>query len=165
LWPPDPVRQQLFAWAQACHPCTGGRLVRRENLHATVAFLGEIAPSRVVELAALVRETGGERFELVLDRVGYWAQNRIVYAGAAKVPQALSSLAAALTQRLARAGFRTDERPYCAHVTLLRAARKAPDARRIEPLRWRVDAIVLMESIRTDSGLVYRTADRWTLAD
>lgn len=165
LWPPEPVRQALFAWARACHPTTGGRLVQCANLHTTVAFLGEIERGRVAELARLVAEAARLRFELTFDHLGYWPHNRIVYAGTAQTPQPLSALVAALTPRLARAGFRTDERPYFAHVTLLRSARRAPDAIRIQPLRWQVDSIALMESVQVDGQREYRIVDRWTLAD
>jgi 2'-5' RNA ligase len=165
LWPPEAVRSELFGWAQACRASTAGRLVRRENLHATVAFLGEIDRSRLPELASLAQEVVGERFELVLDRVGYWPHNRIVYAAAAVMPAPLSALAGALALRLAAAGFRIEGRPYFAHVTLLRAAHRAPAGVRLAPLRWRVDAIALVQSARSSGGLVYRPLERWTLAD
>lgn len=165
LWPPDPVREQLYVWAQACHASAGGRLVERANLHTTVAFLGEIERGRVAEIARLVAESAGTRFELEFDRLGYWPHNRIVYAGAASTPQPLSAFVAALTLRLARAGFRTDERPHFAHVTLLRAARRAPDAIRVRPLHWPVDSIALMESVQVQGRIEYRMLDRFTLAD
>ena len=164
LWPPEPVRRALFAWGQACRAAAGGRLAGYENLHATLAFLGEIAPDRLASLATLVREAAGRRFELVFDEVGYWPHNRIVYAGATEMPVTLSQLASELRLLLAHAGFRTEERPYRAHVTLLRAARKAPAGICVEPLHWPVDGIVLMESIHGEGGLAYRTVERWTLA-
>lgn len=165
LWPQEPVRRELFAWAQACHPAAGGRLLRRENLHATLAFLGEIERSRLPELSRLAEAVRGARFTLLLDRVGYWPHNRIVYAGAASMPAELSDLSAALTQALAGSGFRTEERPYVAHVTLLRDARRAPPDVAVEPLQWEVDAMVLVESARSEGRVIYRPLQRWTLAD
>jgi 2'-5' RNA ligase len=164
LLPTEAVRDELFGWAQACCASTEGRLVRRENLHATLAFLGEIDRGRLPELALLAQEVAAERFELLLDRIGYWPHNRIVYAAAASVPAPLASMAAALTLCLSRAGFHTEERPYFAHVTLLRAARRAPADVRVASLRWPVDAIALMQSARSAGQLVYRPLGRWTLA-
>jgi len=164
LLPPEAVRDELFGWAQACRVSTGGRLVRRENLHATLAFLGQIDRLRLPELALLAQEVVAERFELLLDRVGYWPHNRIVYAAAASQPAPLAALAADLALRLSRAGFRAEERPYFAHATLLRAARCAPADVRVVPLRWQVDAIALMQSTRSAGRLVYRPLERWTLA-
>jgi 2'-5' RNA ligase len=165
LWPPEAVQDELFGWARACRASTAGRLVRRENLHATLAFLGEIDRGRLPELACLAQAVVGERFELVLDRVGYWPHNRIVYAAPAAMPAPLSALAQALAQRLATAEFRVDERPYFVHVTLLRAAHRAPADVRFAPVRWPVDAIALVQSARSSGQLVYRPLERWTLAD
>jgi 2'-5' RNA ligase len=164
LWPPETVRDELFGWAQACRASAEGRLVRRENLHATLAFLGEIDRGRLPELACLAQGVVGARFELLLDRVGYWPHNRIAYAAPAAMPAPLSALAQALALRLAAAGFRTEERPYFAHVTLLRAARRAPAGVRFAPVRWPVDAIALVQSARSGGRLVYRPLERWTLA-
>jgi 2'-5' RNA ligase len=139
--------------------------VRRENLHATLAFLGEIDRSRLPELATLAQESVAGRFELVLDRIGYWPHNRIVYAAPTLTPEPLRTLAQALALHLAGAGFRTEERPYFAHLTLLRAARRAPAGVCIAPVRWPVDAIALVESARCEGRLVYRPLERWTLAE
>ncbi|MGH8667279.1 MAG: RNA 2',3'-cyclic phosphodiesterase [Burkholderiales bacterium] len=165
LWPPEAVRSALLGWAQACRASTAGRLVRRENLHTTLAFLGEIDRSRLPELAVLAQELVAERFELVLDRVGYWSHNGIVYAAAESMPAPLSALAGALALRLAGAGFRIEERSYFAHVTLLRAARRAPAGVRVASLRWQVDTLALVQSVRSGGRLVYRPLERWTLAD
>ena len=164
LWPSDAERDALCAWAQACHALSGGRLVQRENLHVTVAFLGDIGRSRLPELGPIAERSLAAPFELILDRIGYWPHNRIVYAAAASLPAPLAALTAALTLRLSRAGFRTEERPYFAHVTLLRAARQAPAGVRVAPLRWPVDAIALMQSAHCAGQLVYRPLGRWTLA-
>lgn len=164
LWPSAAIRDELFGWAESCQASSEGRLVRRENLHATLAFLGEIDRGRLRELASLAREVVGESFELVLDRVGYWPHNRIVYAAPASVPAPLSLLATVLALRLAEAGWRTEARAYFAHVTLLRAARRAPADVRVAPLRWRVDDIALVHSTRSSGRLAYRPLERWTLA-
>jgi 2'-5' RNA ligase len=165
LWPPEAVRDELSGWAEACRASAAGRLVRRENLHATLAFLGEIDRGRLPELACIAQAVACERFDLLLDRVGYWPHNRIVYAAPAAMPAPLVALAQALAQRLATAGFRVEERPYFAHVTLLRAARRAPDAARFTPVHWPVEAIALVQSARSGGRLVYRPLERWTLAD
>lgn len=165
LWPPDEVRYGLFDWARTCQAKSEGRLVALRNLHATLAFLGEVDGSRLPELAALARASVGERFELLLDRVGYWPHNRIVYAGVESMPAPLLALQAELTQRLRAAAFRTEDRPYFAHVTLLRAAHRLPAEVRVEPLHWEVDALTLVESAREEGRVVYRPLQRWTLAD
>jgi RNA 2',3'-cyclic 3'-phosphodiesterase len=163
LWPSPATRDQLFAWAQACRPSSGGRAVRCDDLHATLAFLGEVERSRLPELLALPDEIACPRFECVLDRIGYWRHNGVVCAGTSRPPPLLSAFAASLAQRLARSGFRTEDRPYVPHVTLLRDVRRAPAEPRIEPLCWNVDTIVLAESAQSGGRLLYRPLQRWTL--
>ena len=163
FWPSLAVRDELTAWAQACLPSSGGRLVRHDNLHATLAFLGEIERSRLPELLALPDEIACSRFELILDRIGYWRHNSVVYAGASRPPPRLPAFAASLAQRLAQSGFRTEDRPYVPHVTLLRDARRAPEDMHMEPLCWNVDTIVLAESAQSGGRLLYRPLQRWTL--
>ena len=165
LWPPDDVRDALFGWARACHATCRGRLVRRENLHVTLAFLGETARARLPELAAILAQVRAPQFDLVLDRLGYWPHNRIVYGGTSAMPPALVALAAGLGSRLRDAGFRGDDRPYVAHVTLLRHAQRGPEDTRVEPVAWHVGELVLVESLRTDSGQDYRPLQRWTLGN
>ena len=163
LWPSDAERDALFAWAQACHAASGGRLVLRENLHVTVAFLGDVERSRLPELGPIAERSLGAPFALVLDRIGYWPYNRIVHAAATRTPAPLAALCATLTQALAQAGFRTEARPYRPHATLLRDARSAPAAVPVEPLVWPVGALVLAESARSQRGQLYRPLQRWTL--
>lgn len=163
LWPPDAVRDSLFEWARTCQVQTRGRLVERSNLHMTLAFLGMVERERQKAVFALAARLKGSCFELVFDRIGYWPHNRIVYAGTRRVPPALTELATELSRGLAQAGFATEERPYVAHVTLVRDTALAPARIAASPLTWQVDAMALVESRHEHAGLVYRTLERWTL--
>ena len=163
LWPGERERDALHAWAQTCHAAAGGRLVPRENLHVTLAFLGAVEAERLPQLSAIAAQVRGAGFDLDLDRIGYWPHNRILHAGASAIPPALSALAESLAAALAPAGFRTEARAYHPHVTLLRDAPAAPAGVRIDAMRWRVDAFVLAESARAQGRLRYRPLQRWTL--
>jgi 2'-5' RNA ligase len=163
LWPDTALRRALGAWVERLHPACGGRATPMANLHATLAFLGEVAPQAGEALTALLPPSGCGAFELVLDRVGYWRHNRIVYAAPSTQPACLDALAQNLARALRAQGLRCEERPYAAHVTLLRDARD-PGVQAIEPLTWRVREIALVESLRAGPRLVYRPLRRWTLA-
>jgi 2'-5' RNA ligase len=163
LWPTDAVRDTLFEWAQSCQAQTQGRLVERFNLHATLAFLGMVERERHAAALALAARLNGRPFALVLDRIGYWPHNRIVYAGTRRMPPALTELAAELSRGLAAAGFALEERPYVAHVTLVRDGARAPAPIAASPLTWQVEDMVLVESLHEHARLVYRPLQRWTL--
>lgn len=163
LWPDDPIRAELSRWSERCRPGSGGRPTRVANLHATLAFLGEVDPARLPALVRIGARLRSAPFELYLDRVAYWPRNRIVYAGASQPPQTLDALARSLNMHLSEAGQRVDQRPYALHLTLLRDAHAPPVVRDIEPLLWRVNHMVLVESVRADGGQVYRPLHRFML--
>ena len=164
LWPDALVRERLTQWTLDCGGHCGGRATQPENLHATLAFLGEVEPTAVtslVELAAGLRATA---FDLAVDALAYWPHNRIVYAACSESPAALRMLAAAMRAELSALGFRTDARPYTAHVTLLRNARRAPPDAPVTPIHWQVREIALVQSLRQDGKLAYQPIERFTLA-
>ena len=164
LWPDDGVRDALHREAQRLHRNCGGRVMRRENVHLTLVFVGDVAVERLDELKAVAGTICGSSFELVLDRLGYWRHNRIVWASPLTVPEALRELVSSLEDRLKHAGFEFDERPYAPHITLLRDAR-APGVPAPLHLDWPVADFVLVESARSDQGSAYRVLARWNLGD
>lgn len=162
-WPDAATQRELGRWAQAAGRECGGRATRRENIHLTLVFLGNVAAARLDELKTAAAGIAGGCCELAVDRLGYWPHNRIVWAGTSVTPPSLESLAATLTQALATAGFAFDRRPYVPHVTLVRKARRAPSFAP-RPLLWRVEEFALVRSGRDDRGSRYEVAERWRLA-
>ena len=163
IWPGAAARERLYAHAQALHKDCGGRVMRRDNLHLTLVFLGNVARARIAQIEALAAGCVAPRFELALDTTGYWRHNRIVWAGTAAVPAPLGALVASLEGALAAAGFEFDRRPYAPHLTLIRNAREprrlpAPGA------AWPVAEFTLVESVREAHGARYAAIARWPLA-
>jgi 2'-5' RNA ligase len=136
--------------------------MRRDTLHVTLAFLGDIPAGRVADAGKVADEMAVEPFDLILDRLGYWKHNRILWAGG--VSPRLTFLADSLDEKLLVAGFVLDERPFQAHVTLLRDARcsKVPDLP--QPIVWPVREFVLVESRLSREGSRYEIIGRWPLA-
>lgn len=162
LWPDDGVRDALDIHARQLHRGCGGRAMRRENLHLTLVFVGDVAVGRLDELKSAAGAVCGSSFELVLDRLGYWRHNRIVWASPLTVPEALRDLVSSFEGRLKQAGFEFDQRPHAPHVTLLRDAR-APGAPPPLHLGWPVGDFVLVESVQGPRGAEYRVLARWKL--
>lgn len=165
LWPDPVLQSELAAWGRLCHAACGGRVQQADKLHATLAFLGEIEVDRYAALCSIADTIRAPAFELTLNRIGYWRHNRIVYAAVTETPRALTELAHSLAVRLAAAGFRTEQRDYVPHVTLLRDARRAPVDVNPAPLSWRVGALTLVETLRREQKLRYQKLQCWTLAD
>lgn len=163
LWPVDSVRDALHRESQMLHRSCSGRVMRRENIHLTLVFIGDVARERIDELKALARKISAASFTIVLDQVGYWKHNRIVWAAPRALPGPLRALVAGVEGALERAGFDFDERPYAPHITLIRNARE-PRALPVCDLRWPVSEFSLVESVRDDHGSRYMVVASWPLA-
>ena len=130
LWPPPETAQALARWAGALQ----GKPTAAEKIHLTLAFLGE-AEAAAAEAAG--RAASAPAFDLPIETAGYWRHNRIVWAGPTDTPSALGDLVRQL---------KVEERPFAAHVTLLR---KAPPPGPLPPLpavRWPVREFALVKS-------------------
>ena len=164
LWPDEAVSELFMQWAKLLHETCGGGITRPGNLHITLAFLGNVASSRLDELKLLAAKLGGSAFNLNFTAPGYWRHNRIVWAAPVETPQVLSDLVKKLECSLQIAGFSFDERPYAPHLTLLRKARWDPPLRPLQNINWAISEFVLVRSNRIESGSEYEVIGRWPLS-
>lgn len=162
LWPDGAVRAALAGVLEDEPPRTG-RCVPAGNLHLTLAFVGTVTAEQraCMEIAAAAVEAAP--FTLTLDRLGYWPRPRVVWAGTGVTPAALRALVARLTTGLSGCGYAPEQRPYQAHVTLVRKASAGPQRREIPPIVWTAADFCLVESVAGDGGSVYRVLARWPL--
>ena len=163
LWPDAIARAQLGRWGADLQRTCGGRRVRDAQLHVTLAFLGDVSVERLPELRALAESLVGPGFTLRFDVPGYWPRRRLVWAAPAMIPDGLTVLAGSLARVLEAAGFRTEDRPYFPHATLLRDARDLV-LPALGGFEWRVRDFVLVESELESNGSTYRVVGRWPLA-
>lgn len=162
LWPGSELQGRLAAWAKQV--AGRGRAMRRENLHLTLAFLGDTEAALLPAIKALAAALRFEPFRLPLDRVGYWKHNRIIWCGASEEPQALTALVADLRARLGEAGVRYDPKPFVSHVTLVRNASGLPEAPAWVPLTWEAADFALVGSTRVDGRVTYQLLQRFPAA-
>lgn len=130
-----------------------GNFTRPDNLHMTLAFLGEQpGPEKATEALKALRAPVGE---LVLDRLEVFRRTEILYLAPGEDGPARTA-ALALGKELRSRGFRLEERPFKAHLTLCRRLR-LPEGRLPppEPVRVPVREAVLFESHRPGGVLTY----------
>ena len=163
LWPDVTVRDSLAALAAAAQAECGGRMTARENIHLTLFFAGDIERGRIGVLEDAAASLSTVPFDLVLDRLGRWRHNNIVWAGASTCPTALAALAADLHGALERAGVQGDTRPYVPHITLVRNATRGPAAASLSPCAWGARELALVESVPAAGGVRYDVRARWPL--
>lgn len=164
LWPDAAVRQSLLTVQnQFLPPRT--RRVHAEDLHLTLAFLGELDADGRRRAEQAAGRARGSAFDLSLDRVDFWRRPQVFLAGAAVAPAALLELVAVLGQGLAEEGFELERRPFNPHVTLARRLHEAPSQELTVPLAWPVRDWVLVRSQVAGPAPHYQVLRRWPLAE
>jgi 2'-5' RNA ligase len=164
LWPDGEVARQFDEAGRLAHQVLGGRRMRRETLHLTLAFIGDVPPERLQTLGELAGAIHLPAFNQIFDSRQCLARKKICWAAASAISPVLHKLASALNDRLMAADFRTEARPFAAHVTLLRHVRceKALPAENLH-IDWPVRDFVLVESELNPEGAHYRILQRWML--
>lgn len=169
LWPDAAVADRLAGEAREAAARHGGRPTRRDTIHLTLAFLGNVASSRLDAVKAAARSVTARPFGLTLDRLGYWHHNHLLWAGCAHPPDELAKLAGDLQKALAGAGFAPDGigREFVPHVTLVRRVPDgmSTDTSGIAAVEWPCDEFVLAVSETGGEGSKYRLAGRFPLGD
>ncbi|HEX5394076.1 MAG TPA: RNA 2',3'-cyclic phosphodiesterase [Rhodocyclaceae bacterium] len=162
LWPDAGAARQLHEIGRELQAICGGRLMSRETLHVTLAFLGQVPVERIPELEAIAEAVRAEVFDLHLDRLGYWSHNHILWAGCMAPSAALVALEEGLQMRLREAGFALEDRPFALHMTLLRKAQCESPVPLARVISWRADEMLLVESV-PGGATRYVPISRWNL--
>lgn len=169
LWPPAEVADRLAAIAGEATARYGGRATRRETIHLTLAFLGEVPELRFGELVETAASVRCASFEFCLDRLGFWQHNHLLWAGG-EMPAALDALHDKLLQALTGGGFKIDGggRRFSPHVTLVRKLPSGGDltAGQEMPLpavAWPCEQFFLVRSRLASSGSEYRILHQFSL--
>jgi 2'-5' RNA ligase len=169
LWPTPEERRGLSVAAAAAVGASGGRAVPEQNLHVTLAFLGQVPASRAVELAALAQRVAASEalavapVVLQFDRLAYWREPQILCALSAAAAAPAAALAAALQREASAAGFLPDLKPFRAHVTVARKVAHAAASTPLPSVRWQCAAFALVESRTAAAGSVYSVLESYLL--
>lgn len=162
LWPDAATAHSLHRLAESLKPRFGGRVMRLDSLHLTLAFVGSVPRERIPDLLAVGASVTPRAFDLTLDVLGEWARKQLVWVGPSTTPEPLAGLADELHQGLVAAGFSMESRPFVPHVTLLRNAACATQRTSVgKVVRWWSEGFVLVESKLLASGARYEVVGRW----
>jgi 2'-5' RNA ligase len=165
LWPAEAARRAVAARARDVAASGRGRAPPMENVHLTLAFVGEVAAERLPALQAIGAQaaTAVPPFTLRFDRVGAFRDSGIAWLGTGTAEPALQALVDALAAGLAASGFPVERRPFRAHVTLARRCARPPAAASVPALAWPVAGFTLTASELAPGGSRYRTLAAWPL--
>lgn len=127
-----------------------GNYTRTENLHLTLAFIGEYGdPDAVSEALAAVPL---EPFRLALR--GYGNFGNLYWAGLEDSDR-LSAYVKRLRRALAENGIPFDRKIFSPHITLLRQASEGIPKLRVPSVAMEVRRVSLMRSERGKNGMIY----------
>lgn len=135
---------------------TKGRFSAAENLHLTLAFLGECGEKQAGYAKSAMDEIGFRPFEIRIDRIGRFRRSGgdTWWAGV-KESEDLTNLHRELTKKLTEFGFRLEERKFSPHITLGREILTSASPRGFEAFGQTADKIELMRSERIAGKLTY----------
>ncbi|MDM9561217.1 RNA 2',3'-cyclic phosphodiesterase [Bordetella petrii] len=157
LWPGPALAATLADWAAQAQAACGGRVMRPDTLHLTLAFLGAVDAERVPALVAGTARQRATPGSITLDRYGAFARQGIVWAGPPEVGATLRRTYDELWDWLEPLGWRRPAQPFRPHVTLLRRAASLDwPAQAPPPVEWRYDRYLLMESRPQQGTARYR---------
>lgn len=164
LWPDKTVRGALAAYSRELQRECRGKRVPPQNLHATLAFLGNTPVEKLDAIRAAAASVTVPAIDLRIDRPGYWQHNTIAWAGCEAVPAELLCVADELRAALVSAAVKFDAKAFVPHVSLLRKANRPQRFPPLVPIAWRVRSFVLVRSNPQADGTAYEVIGTWGTA-
>jgi len=159
------VKQQLLEIQELLRlQSTRGNFTRPENLHLTLAFLGETPEDKVPLILKIIDDVQALAdlpFKLSFTHTGCFTHSHkeLWWIGAAKDDPGLSRLEAihvGLIKRLSDAGFQVDKRPFNPHITLGREVRHLEQITlNCSGIKVKVERLSLMKSEHIGGKLTY----------
>lgn len=145
--------------------CKKGNFTPIDNVHITLRFIGEIDIDDIERIKEAMYKTSiyNKAFKLSINELGFFERNdsNIAWIGIDK-NNFLIKLHNSLERSLLSEGFKRDRQKLVPHITIAREVKTYID---LKPLKKKllfnkqemyVDKIVLMESVRNGSKLIYR---------
>ena len=182
-WPSPDKAAEISEWARRAHALYGGRMMRTDTLHMTLAFLGKADEETTRALVRACREWSLPTGDMLLHEPGCFRNAKVVWVGPgspetsqpagagqsqdnggapaggtalARDLEWLYSAQARLWQRLSAEGWTHTETGFRPHVSLLRNAAPAELGElSAPPVSWTPDRCVLVGSRPTESGSHY----------
>jgi 2'-5' RNA ligase len=175
LWPDSSTTERIAQAADGLNLPDDARVVPRENYHATLIFVGEVAESMLGALQRIGAARSARHCIINFDTLEYWRESRVVVAAAREVPSALRELCGELQRALLLEGLiesvdaRSTPRaaspsaPLRLHVTLARRVAQGPVLKEMSPFSWSAQAFSLVRSDAGGAQSVYTVVDTWPL--
>ncbi|MCL1912800.1 MAG: RNA 2',3'-cyclic phosphodiesterase [Eubacteriaceae bacterium] len=135
-----------------------GNFTIRENMHLTLAFLGECSQAQENLAKSAIASTSFAPIGIEIGSLGLFKRRGgdIWWAGI-ELSKELDSMRFELNSHLSRAGFEIEDRDFSPHITLAREVATKMKPFKIAKINEVVQGVDLMSSQRVGGKLVYRS--------
>lgn len=169
LDPPLSVSEELVAWLRQARPGKHLRPVKAENLHLTLAFLGERSEGELALAGTILGEFADEAPRLATG-APLWLpprRPRVLATEIRSLDGILEPLQDGIASSLAGALGWSEPRAFRPHITLARMSRDFRPPREplppTPPLEFTAESLVLYRSHLHPEGAEYETIRSWDL--
>jgi 2'-5' RNA ligase len=155
---PDIAIDQLVALQPS--PMPGMKLVKPEQIHLTLHFIGEADVKAYRQVLQMLQSPP---FSMSIEALGKFTNRKetILWAGVHESAE-LKALHREMQDALVLAGYQPEKRPYHPHITLARCDGRVPGdvvkaylAQHYEQMEIKVDEVVLFSSVLSEKGPRY----------
>jgi 2'-5' RNA ligase len=172
-----PPETQTLAWdvVEALkRPADGVSWVKRDNLHFTLRFIGEIGEDGLARVTAAAREAAAQSpaFDAVLGHCGAFPglkRARVLWLGLEQGGPPMTVVAGALDRALAKRGFEPEKNKFAPHLTIGRVREPRHDwtaplaavgtLAEAQAARFAVRSLQVMQSQLHPAGSIYRVLE------
>ena len=156
---PDQIMEALAETQAALRATVSGRYAPPDTLHVTLAFLGEVDGGRIdAAIAALDQGSAHHAaFECEIGQLGSFGrkESATLWQGF-RDEEPFADLAADIRDELSAVGIEYDDKPFRAHITLMRRADLSQGVLpQPAPSRGLVERLALFSSKLTQDGPIY----------
>jgi 2'-5' RNA ligase len=164
--PPPDVLEDIAGFLRGLRRFKGFKWVAPGQVHFTLRFLGDAAPSLLMKMDTALSGLGGmRRFKISLGGAGAFpgmTRPKLLWLGAGDGARELSKLASRLEQAARNSGFAPDGRKFTPHLSIGRSRLNgamsdelAEELKKVPSPSWDCASFVLMKSVLTPEGPIY----------
>ena len=159
---PDPVLDALERWGRNA---LAERVVRRANLHVTLAFLGHRPAGELPAIVEATRASARAALPIVLEPLRYRATRSVGMLVLADEGGRASALAGDLFERLEALGvYDREARPWLPHLTVVRFRNRPRLDPPLPPLgRFSPSDAAVYHSVLRSTGAQYEVVESFAL--
>ena len=148
------------------------KIVKLENIHLTLKFLGEITEKKIQEIQEILNPIKFSSFKFKLYSVGVFPnlnRPRVIWLGITNGKKDLSILAKQVDHLLQKVGFQSEKRDFTPHLTIARVKNSLGVSLKELINNYKhmdfgiipVSSIKLKRSSLTPEGPIYTTINEW----